>query len=186
MHTRMRKGFWSLKKFNRITTPESKQAETLDGSSVRVARLSGLRAPPHPRLGSWAAWARGELPRPATACVGSGQAGQLRTTPARPGHPPRPAPRGSLPEARPDPGGWLPLPTARWGARLARLLQDPPAPGGPPRAPRPGQRLPARAASAPHLLGRHRPLPRAAPTVLAGATAALRHLRRLRGFRRAA
>lgn len=36
---------------------------------------------------------------------------------------------------------------------------------------------------APHLLGRHRPLARAAPAALAGATAVIRHLRRLLGFR---
>lgn len=36
---------------------------------------------------------------------------------------------------------------------------------------------------APHLLCRHRPLPRRAPAALAGATAKLRHLRRLLGFR---
>lgn len=37
--------------------------------------------------------------------------------------------------------------------------------------------------SAPHLFGRHRPLPRTAPAALAGATATLRHFRRLPGFR---
>ena len=43
--------------------------------------------------------------------------------------------------------------------------------------------LPSFAFSAPHLLCRHRPFPRAAAAALAGATAALRHLRRLLGFR---
>ena len=37
-----------------------------------------------------------------------------------------------------------------------------------------------------HLLGRHRPLPRAAPAALGGTTAALRHLHRLPGIRRVA
>lgn len=46
-------------------------------------------------------------------------------------------------------------------------------------------RLPSLVFSAPHLLCRHRPFPRAAAAALAGTTAALRHLRRLLGFRRA-
>lgn len=62
-----------------------------------------------------------------------------------------------------------------------------PAAGAARRASSPGPAGPPSSAfSAPHLLGRHRPLPRAAAAALAGAPAALRHLRRLPGFRRAA
>lgn len=81
------------------------------------------------------------------------------------------------------PRGRLPSPTTlppvsghrvrAWSEGLQRpqapaLLASSPDPAG----------LPSSAFSAPHLLRRHRPLPRAAPAALPRATAALRHLRR--------
>lgn len=131
-------------------------------------------------------------PRPVAGC---GEVGRAWTQlPSDLGVLPDPASRGSLPGGSPSTrGAWLSRPSGPSG-----LLQDPARPGA--RA-NPGlERKPAAAAgalsgpsglpsgtlSAAHLLGRHRPLPRAAPAALAGATAAFRHLRRLRGFRRAA
>lgn len=91
---------------------------------------------------------------------------------------PPPPGRRSSPRTLPSPGGHASAGPGQGPAPAAGAprLASSPDPAGPPSS----------AFSAPHLLGRHRPLPRAAAAALGGATAALRHLRRLPGFRRAA
>lgn len=99
---------------------------------------------------------------------------------------PHPTPHGGAAFASQPPTvprGRLPSPTTRPSVSGHRVrarsegLQQPQAPALLASSPDPA-RLPSSAFSAPHLLRRHRPLPRAAPAALPRATAALRHLRR--------
>ena len=112
------------------------------------------------------------------------------------------SPRRSLARlTQPSEGAWLSPtnpPTLSPGARLAAQGPSPlwvatqmrdwskgphsHSPTAPSKDSGPGQ-LALPHVPGPHLLCGHRPLPRAAPAALAGATAVLRHLHRLLGFR---
>uniref|UniRef100_A0A8C0RNF4 Deaminated glutathione amidase n=2 Tax=Canis lupus familiaris TaxID=9615 RepID=A0A8C0RNF4_CANLF len=127
--------------------------------------LPSLLSPPSPPLPSRRARAPGRL----TLHPGGGVA--FTDQPSR-----------ALPRTRPASPRTLP---SRGGPATPGRARGLPQPAAPP-APRTDSgpaRLPSFAPSAPHLLCRHRPFPRAAAAALAGATAALRHLRRPLRFR---